>query len=459
MPINSFENYPLSWRPTRAVLGAGPLYLSLAAALEHDVRAGALPPGTRLPPQRELADFLDIDFTTVTRAYGACRSKGLLYGVVGKGTFVSSVPGITEATEDDGLIDLGVVQSFPEVGAAAIVAAAKTVLSRETALRLFTYGDWDGLLRHRVAGRRWLARCGVAVSEEGIAVFPGVQAALATALVSVFSVGDTIAVDAFTYPNFVSFARLAGVRLVSVRGDREGMLPDELAAAASRRAVKGVFLMPNCANPTMVTMSERRKDDLAEVASRRGLLILEDDASLPPPSQRHLPFVARLPDLTLYLSGTTRLLSPGLRATYVCAPRSIRHQLLAGLHHATIKASPLDAEILGELVLSETAESILEAKATAATKANQIFDEVFGVRRPRGGPEMFRTLSLPGTTGRGQEIERVCRAAGVRVLHSDRFAVARGSKTSFLRVSISSAGSNSRLRRGLSILRDALAIQ
>ena len=457
MPVNSFDDYPMSWRPARAALGTGPLYLALAATLERDVRSGALPPGTRLPPQRELADFLDIDFTTVTRAYGACRSKGLLYGIAGKGTFVSSVPGLTEAAEDDGLIDLGVVQSFPEIGAASVVSAAKAVLSRETSLRLFTYDDRDGLLRHRVAGRQWLARCGVSASEDGIVVFPGVQGALATALLSVFSVGDAIAVDAFTYANFMSFARLAGVRLVPVRGDREGMLPDELSAISSRRGVKGVFLMPNCANPTTVTMSECRKDGLAEVAARRGLLILEDDASLLPPSRRRQPLVARLPDSTVYLSGTTRLLAPGLRATYVCAPQAIRSRLSAGLHHATIKASPLDAEILGELVLSGAAESVLSAKATEAVKANQTFDEVFGTARPRDRLGMFRTLSVPGTAGRGQEIERVCRAAGVKVLHSDRFAVARGAKTSFLRVSISSAGNAARLRRGLTILRDAVA--
>ena len=110
MPVNSFESYPMSWRPVRTALGPVPLYLALAAALEHDVRKGVLPPGTRLPPQRELADFLDIDFTTVTRAYGVCRAKGLVYGVTGRGTFVSAVPGITESADDDGLIDVGVVQ-------------------------------------------------------------------------------------------------------------------------------------------------------------------------------------------------------------------------------------------------------------------------------------------------------------------------------------------------------------
>ena len=52
MPVNSFDTYPMNWKPAREALGTGPLYLALAAALERDVRSGALPPGTRLPPQR-----------------------------------------------------------------------------------------------------------------------------------------------------------------------------------------------------------------------------------------------------------------------------------------------------------------------------------------------------------------------------------------------------------------------
>ncbi|MDE3276521.1 MAG: PLP-dependent aminotransferase family protein [Verrucomicrobiota bacterium] len=460
MPVNSFESYPMSWRPVRTALGPGPLYLALAAALEHDVRTGVLPPGTRLPPQRELADFLDIDFTTVTRAYGVCRAKGLVYGVTGRGTFVSAVPGITESADDDGLIDLGVVQSFPEVGAAAVVAAAQKVLSRETARRLFSYGDRDGLMRHRAAGRQWLARCGVDAPEDCIAVFPGVQGAISTALLSVFGVGDAIAVDAFTYANLLAFARLAGVRLVPVEGDAHGMNPEKLDEVAVRHGVRGAFLMPNCANPTTLTMTERRKDELAEVASRRRLVVLEDDASLSQPSQRRKTLFSRLPESTVYLSGTTRLLAPGLRATYVCAPESVRDRFLAGLHHAAIKASPLDAEILGELVLSGEAESILSAKAIKAAKADRLFDGIFGCECAGDGePRLFRIVPLPGTSGRGQEIERQCRAAGVRVFHSDRFAVVRGAKDAFLRVSVSSAGGMSRLRRGLDALRDGICLQ
>ena len=82
MPVNSFDDYPMAWKPDKARLAA-PFYQSIAGALEEDILSGALPADTRLPPQRELADFLDVNLSTITRAYKVCELKGLLYAVVG----------------------------------------------------------------------------------------------------------------------------------------------------------------------------------------------------------------------------------------------------------------------------------------------------------------------------------------------------------------------------------------
>lgn len=60
MPFNSFENYPMSWRPRREELEK-PYYLSLAGLLEREIAEGRLKAHTKLPPQRELADFLDLN--------------------------------------------------------------------------------------------------------------------------------------------------------------------------------------------------------------------------------------------------------------------------------------------------------------------------------------------------------------------------------------------------------------
>src|SRR6202022_3899504 len=78
----------MDWLPTLSEW-PGPVYMRIVDALGADIAKGRLGGGQQLPPHRALAHALDIDLTTVTRAYGEARRRGLLDARVGQGTFVS----------------------------------------------------------------------------------------------------------------------------------------------------------------------------------------------------------------------------------------------------------------------------------------------------------------------------------------------------------------------------------
>ena len=88
MSVNSFEGYYMSWKPEINKSDKA-LYRSLAAKLESDIKNGILMPGTKLPPQRELADFLDLNLSTVSKAFKLCELKGLISATAGSGTLVA----------------------------------------------------------------------------------------------------------------------------------------------------------------------------------------------------------------------------------------------------------------------------------------------------------------------------------------------------------------------------------
>lgn len=99
MPVNSFENYPMSWRPDREKLSS-PIYYCLADMMERDIKNGALIANTRLPPQRELADFLDLNLSTITKAYKLCEMRCLVHAITGKGTFVTPSANVSVSTAE-----------------------------------------------------------------------------------------------------------------------------------------------------------------------------------------------------------------------------------------------------------------------------------------------------------------------------------------------------------------------
>ncbi len=73
-----------------------------------------------------------------------------------------------------------------------------------------------------------MEQLGIHTDFEHTAIFAGAQNALTVAFLSLFSPGDKIATDEYTYSNFIELAKLLNLVLIPVKGDEKGMLPEEL---------------------------------------------------------------------------------------------------------------------------------------------------------------------------------------------------------------------------------------
>ena len=67
-----------------------PRYEVLLSAIEEEIRAGRLAPGTALPPETELASSLSVSRQTVRHALNILTERGLLVRRRGIGTFVTA---------------------------------------------------------------------------------------------------------------------------------------------------------------------------------------------------------------------------------------------------------------------------------------------------------------------------------------------------------------------------------
>lgn len=197
MPVNSFENYPMSWKPTLQH-SKKPLYLTLAEQLEQDIHSGILRPGTKLPPQRELADFLDINVSTVTRAFKICSNKGLLSSAVGSGTFVSydvnTSTLILPEKPDSSIIELGSMmpETLPQKEATELL---QKMLTEENCRNLFQY-SYQEEFRYKDAAAQLFGRIGLSATDPDRVLFAnGGQNALAAVFAGLFHPGDRIGVD------------------------------------------------------------------------------------------------------------------------------------------------------------------------------------------------------------------------------------------------------------------------
>lgn len=464
MPINPFDNYPMTWKPNRDKLKR-PIYMSLANMLEQDIADGFLKPGIKLPPQRELADFLDINFTTVTRSYRICELKGLIYAKVGSGTFVSpnATRYITISTDKVSIdcIDLGIVASFEQCNHLTL-DCIRNVTDKHYLEFLLNYNDPTGILHQKIAGINWMKSFGIKATPEQIAIVSGTQNALAIALFALFTPGNRIAVDFFTYTNFIELAQLYHIHLVPIRGDSEGMCPDELDNQCRLNGIHGLFLMPSCSNPTTQMISNKRKNELADIIRKWNLILIEDDmyAFLTAGiiADYKQPMFSLVPEQTVYICGTTKSICSGLRVAYMVFGENFKNKINKAIFNINVKTSSLNVEIITELINSGQAEVIVNEKKILAQQANNLYYEYF-IDAPRTGHllSFFRWLPLPENCN-GIKLEEELLKNRVRAFCSDRFLCGSNSKEQFLRISFSAVTSMEYLEKGLKIIRDSIIL-
>ncbi|MFJ5369208.1 PLP-dependent aminotransferase family protein, partial [Bosea sp. CER48] len=338
---------------------AGPRYLQIVAQLEHAVAGGLLRPGDRLPPQRRLAEHLAVDLTTVTRAFGEARERGLIDAVTGRGSFISS-----RQEQEGPALDLSMTIPPAPKGlrlGELMQRGIAEILARSDADQLMNYHGGAGSLAERAAGAAWLAPLLGPVIPQRIAVAPGAQAALNALLSLLARPGDTILTEPLTYPGLIGAARQRGLAMAPVASDADGPLPDALDDAALRSGARLFALTPTLQNPTCVTISERRRLDLVAVARRRDLILIEDDPYSPLAGDAPAALAALAPERTWHVATLSKVLTPGLRTAFVIMPEGTDGApLLAALRATALMPAPLMTALAAHWIRIGVARDLLE---------------------------------------------------------------------------------------------------
>jgi DNA-binding transcriptional MocR family regulator len=450
-----------SWHPTIA-RDAGPKYLAIVKALAEDIRTGRLSPGMRLPPQRALAKRLNVDLTTVTRAFNEARRTGLIDATAGRGSFVRGPMAPTvEARRPDpaGSVDFS-MNMPPQPVAARLAERMEAGLSRLAGspgfLDRMQYQDSAGNMADRDVAAQWLARRLGPLPVQRVLVAGGAQVALAAVLAALLKPGDALCVPALTYPGLRMAAERRGVRLVPVACDEDGLQPEVFLAICKGEKPRALYVVPTLDNPTTATLPPLRRQRIAEIARAHGVAIIEDDAYGLLPSDSPAPIAAQAGDITWHIATLSKCVSPGLRIAYVAVPgmnEAVR--LSAELRAINMMASPLTAALVSQWIATGDLDAIIVAIRQENGLRQALAREVlrdFDIRGHSSGHHLW--LRLPEAWRRG-ELGAYARHLGLTVIQSDAFAV--GPAPEAIRVSLGAAPDAETLRYGLSLLATLLS--
>ncbi|MEE8162792.1 MAG: PLP-dependent aminotransferase family protein, partial [Anaerolineae bacterium] len=208
------------------------------------------------------------------------------------------------------------VEAFPiseiqECAAAILAADAVTVLQ---------YGKSAGYmpLRETIAERYGASSEEVLVSNGSLQI----QEFLSTFLLRP---GDTVFVEEPTYDRAITIFRRHEANLIGIPLETDGPDIEFLTARLRKVTPKFLYLIPDFQNPTGVTTSLSKREEIVRLAEKYGFWILEDDPYRPLRYQgSDLPLMRTMnPHRVLHLSSFTKVLSPGLRVGYIVSPKRI----------------------------------------------------------------------------------------------------------------------------------------
>jgi DNA-binding transcriptional MocR family regulator len=377
----------------------GPRYLAFVDSLEGDIASGQIKPGMRLLPQREMAQRLGLSIGTISKAYSEAEQRGLIIGEVGRGTFVQRRK--PEQRSGYGSADARINLALnvpPYTGEDEVIASALAEIAAQGEMtNLLGYLPHQGVRRHREAMVIWLASLGVTADPDELFITHGGQHAISVALNLVSSPGDIVLTERFTYSGMIALSAQNGYRLHGVADDADGLIPEALDRAFSETDAKVLFCMPTLQTPTGGTMSEERRDAIAEIIRKHGAYLLEDDAyaflfEAPP-----RPISVRIPERSFYVVSFAKCLAPGLRIAAMIAPASFRDRCNNAIRATGWMATPVMAEVITRLIHNGGLIRQVKRKREKAAVRNEIASRILSTWLPplSSPPGFHRWLPLP----------------------------------------------------------------
>lgn len=341
------------------------------------------------------------------------------YAARAAGLTVSEVRALFAVASRPEVVSLAGGSPFVEALPDSLIRGAFDSMMRQHGAEALQYGGGQGIPQLRELILEVMALEGITdASADDVVTTTGSQHALDLVTKLFVDPGDVILAESPSYVGalgtFASYQ--ADVRHLVM--DEEGIEPTALiesirAARAEGRHVKFLYTIPNFGNPTGVTMSLARRQEILDICVRERVLILEDNPygllwfdHPAPPAIRSLDA-----EHVIYLGSFSKILSPGLRVGYALAPHAIREKLILAVEASILSPSTFNQWVVTEYLSAtdwraqiDTFRGTYRARRDAIIEALAEHLPQLSWTYPNGG--FFTWVSLPDTLDSKQMLPR-----------------------------------------------------
>ncbi|WP_035780310.1 aminotransferase class I/II-fold pyridoxal phosphate-dependent enzyme, partial [Arthrobacter sp. H14] len=307
--MNSSET-KLGWVPTE------PTSRGVATAVSRAIRDGVLQPGAKLPPIRSVASQLGLSPTTVSAAWALLARSGAIHTNGRRGTKIADTQTgsarYRQALDRRGLFTLDLSTGVPD--RALLPDLSRVLENLTTAVTPGSYLD-EPVVPELIE----ILREGWPYEAQKFTVVDGAMDALEMVTRTVVRFGDRVIVEHPTFPLILDQLEAAGAEIVGVPIDEQGMLPGPLAEALALPAA-AVFLQPRAQNPTGISLTPARAEELARIAGAADTIVIEDDSAGSVAWTPAISLGEWLPGQTIHVRSFSKSHGPDLRLAAISGP-------------------------------------------------------------------------------------------------------------------------------------------
>ena len=268
------------------------------------------------------------------------------------------------------------------------------------------YGGGQGDAELREQLRDIMALEGIHASPDDVVVTTGSQHALDLVAGLFLDKGDVVLAEGPSYVGAIGIFRHYEAHIEHVYTDEEGISPEALQEAIDRmkaqgRRIKFLYLVPNFANPSGVTLAKERRPKIIEICQREHILVLEDNPYGLLYFDKPVPDALRsMDDNVIYLGSFSKILAPGFRVGYVLAPPALRDKIVLAQESALLCPSMFSQMMISEYLAIadwrkqvDTFRGVYHERKNAALEAVREYLPNVHTTQPDGG--FYLRLTLP----------------------------------------------------------------
>lgn len=387
-----------SWKKQIEQKGKYPVYKLIADLIAQDIETGTLQPNDKIPPMRDMASQLGINYSTASRAYTEAKKRGLIETITGAGTFIrGKVPAIKQSMAPYELMMNMVIEPAIPTLIDEIKDVALSTLAMTDLYSIMRYQNYGGTEESNRALLSLIQRRLPEAPLERVITTQGVHSAIAALLTLLCEDNQVLCVDSLTYPGIKPIAAQLGKTLHALERDNNGPTAISFENACKTHNVSALYLNPTMQNPTCTTINKNRREALCDVAMRYNVVIIEDD-SYGLLSETKIPPLAHFaPELTFYLGGFSKCLGPGIRAGFMLCPNKRKtEQVIGALRSLNVMGVPLINKILSNWINHGTLDHMISSVRREANARRQIVLDVLEKYHVNMEPNAFHFwLTLP----------------------------------------------------------------